>query len=177
MLTIDIDVKKVYTAALMLEEATRRKVMLRAMEGGLRTAIKIAQEDYLSGPRPKRLGRVTNRLAGSLELDDHETMTRVLNAKDFEVVGRFGTRVPYGPVHELGTVGAGGQLPDIVPRDDNPTGLLHFQTRDGRWVRTKKVAIPPRPFAGPALKDAKPDFVKRFVFETVKAMEQAKEEA
>lgn len=60
----------------------------------------------------------------------------------------------YARVHELGTVGAGGSLPDIVPIKGK---YLRFPVRDGGtaarpkargkavgWVSAKKVAIPPR---------------------------------
>ena len=54
-------------------------------------------------------------------------------------------------VHELGTVGKGGRLPDIVPRRAKwlvfrvLTGTTAAATPGGStWMRAKKVAIPPR---------------------------------
>ena len=60
----------------------------------------------------------------------------------------------YARIHELGTVGKGGSLPDIVPVKGK---YLRFPVRDGGtasrpkargkvvgWVSVKKVAIPPR---------------------------------
>lgn len=63
--------------------------------------------------------------------------------------------VQYARVHEFGTVGAGGRLPDIVPRKAK---FLRFPIRDPgtatrpkarsskivSWVSTKKVKIEPR---------------------------------
>lgn len=177
MLTIDIDFQKIQKAMAGLAASRKKEVWLRAMEGGLADVVEIAQNKYLSGPRPGKLGRVTNRLANSLESDHEESLTRVLEFHQDEAVGRVGTGVPYGKVHEFGTVGAGGTLPDIEPRPENPTGLLHFRGRDGRWVRTSKVAIPPRPFIQPAIQDAKVRIIKRFIVETERAMKEATEEA
>lgn len=106
------------------------------------------------------------------------------NSIQLELVGRWpvvtagGPGVPYAAVHEYGTVGKGGELPDIVPRrakaltipaspDFVPlraresnlklavfgkTGKAALVTPEGEiayWL-VKRVAIEPRPYLAPA---------------------------
>lgn len=79
-----------------LDELKRRvtadleKVMTRF---GLR-ATATSVKDYLSGPRPEKLGRVTGRLATSIRSKIEGSGNKVLM--------RLGTDVPYARVHELG---------------------------------------------------------------------------
>ena len=89
-------------------------------------------EDYLSGPRPKKLGRVTGQLAQSVNY--------VVRGNR----GVIGSTLPYARIHEQGGV--------IVPKKAK---WLVFKTADG-WRTAMKVTIPARPFLAPALKDARP---------------------
>jgi len=90
-----------------------------------------SREDYLSGPRPKKLGRVSGNLA--------RTLYYRVNRGRVDV----GSKLPYAPVHEFGATIRATRAP-----------FLRFKTRDGMWHSKKKVKIPARPFLRPALADA-----------------------
>jgi len=173
MFYFEIDVPGVETAIDKLEATSAAEVWKRAMEGSLRDVVQIAQNDYLTGPRPQKLGVGENRLRGSLWPGAQESRTKVVSVSLGEVVGRVGTSVPHGKIHEYGTVGAGGTLPDIIPKRAK---ALRFQVGSGsgaRWVYAKRVKMPPRPYIRPAIKDAKQKIVNRFIFEINRALEEA----
>jgi phage gpG-like protein len=89
-------------------------------------------EDYLSGPRPKKLGRISGDLARSV---------------GYKVRGNrvvIGSNLRYARIHELGG--------DIKPKG---SGLLTFRLPNGQWISTDKVTIPDRPFLRPALRDSR----------------------
>lgn len=69
------------------------KTMMRACLEVSRTT----KKDYLTGPRPERLGVVTGRLRSSVNVQ--------VQKKDKEVIGVVGTNVFYGRIHELIGVG------------------------------------------------------------------------
>jgi phage gpG-like protein len=56
------------------------------------TSTAISKEDYLSGPRPKRLGVVTHRLRSSISQSEFEPPGYI----------EFGTDVEYAAAHEFG---------------------------------------------------------------------------
>lgn len=92
----------------------------------------IAVDDYLSGPRPKKLGRVSGDLARSV---------------NYKVRGNrvvIGSNLPYAAVHEFGATIRAKASPFLV-----------FKIGKS-WASKKSVVIPPRPFLRPALKDAGP---------------------
>ena len=167
-LTIDINTRGLKRAARKVDAVRRIETWRRAMTGALYDIVEISRNEYLTGPRPKRLGVGEFRLRNSLRPDHPETRTRVLSANQGEVVGRVGTGVPYGKIHEYGTVGAGGTLKDIVPRNAK---ALVFQVR-GKTVFAKRVAIPPRPFLRPAIRRARGKMRDRFAYELERAFEE-----
>lgn len=69
----------------------------KGLSAGLQNVSGIAQQKFLSGPRPERLDVVTTRLRGSIE-------TKV-EVSAGSVLGRIGTNVPYGLTHEFGLIG------------------------------------------------------------------------
>lgn len=87
-------------------------------------------EDYLSGPRPKKLGRVSGDLARSINY----------KIKGNRVV--VGTNLPYGRIHEYG-----GRI------EARNSPFLVFKV-NGRWASKKSVRIPERPYLRPGLKDS-----------------------
>lgn len=90
-----------------------------------------SREDYLSGPRPEKLGRVSGDLA-------RQTTYEVRGGR---VV--IGTNLAYGRTHEEGgTIKA------------KSGGRLVFRLGDGQWRSAKEVHIPARPFLRTALKDS-----------------------
>lgn len=56
------------------------------------TGASISKEDYLSGPRPQKLGVVTHRLRSSIDYSSFRSPPYI----------EFGTDVEYGPAHEFG---------------------------------------------------------------------------
>lgn len=100
-----------------------------------------------------------------------------------QLSGRIWVASDYAHVHEFGTVGKGGRLPDIVPVRAK---ALHFTMKVGhifmsgtgvrlkkpqailREVFCKRVSIPPRPFFYPAL-ESHLDRVPRFIRQQVNA--------
>lgn len=88
-------------------------------------------EDYLSGPRPKNLGRVSGDLARSVNY----------KVKGNRVV--IGSNLPYAGVHEKGATIRAKNAPYLVFRIGK------------RWISAKEVTIPARPFLAPALKDSR----------------------
>lgn len=123
----------------------------------------------------------------------------LLNSIGYEVdgntveVGSYG--VVYAKVHEFGTVGKGGTLPDIRPRNakyltipiyteykkvtarqifDNLTYVrvngnpMLYDKAAGRFAYylAKKVSIPPRPFMRPAVETQTPNIL-RMIRETI----------
>jgi phage gpG-like protein len=73
----------------------------QATRASLFQVTRTAQQKYLSGPRPERLGVVTNRLRGSLSEGDPDFVFDVTR-RAFIIEGRVGTNVLYGPTHEFG---------------------------------------------------------------------------
>lgn len=97
------------------------------------------KRNYLRGPRPQRLGRVTGVLGDSINLRVEETPAKV--------VASVGTNVWYGKMWE--TTGHG----PIVPKRAK---MLAWKTK-GRWHRARYVSAQgPRPFLRPAWLDMKP---------------------
>jgi phage gpG-like protein len=64
------------------------------LRSGLFEVIRIAQFEYLMGPRPARLGEVTGRLRNSI--------TQTVEQTPKGVVGTVGTNLSYGAFHEFG---------------------------------------------------------------------------
>ena len=95
--------------------------------------IKQSQRQYLTGPRPERLGVVTGRLRRSINKRVTVTGSRIK--------AEIGTNVKYAPVHEFGT----------TIRAKNAK-YLRFKIGD-QWVSKKEVKIPARPFLSTAVKD------------------------
>ena len=73
----------------------------------------------------------TGRLRGSINAEVEE--------KKGEIVGRVGTNVVYGPVHEFGATIFAKRYPFML-----------FKI-DGRTVAARKVVIPKRPWLSPAM--------------------------
>jgi len=104
-------------------------------QGLEKAAIKIvarAQGTYLSGPKSRtRLGVVTGTLRKSI----------TYKMRKNPVMASVGTNLVYAPIHEYGgTIRAKG------------SGYLRFKMGD-KWVTTKSVKIPARPYLRPSIKD------------------------
>jgi len=130
----------------------------RAFTRGLRaigrTVQGRARANYLSGPRPKRLGRRSGVLARSVLLDDGGLPYYV----------EVGTALPYGPVHEFGArIKARGVGPMIYGLGIN--GKAPFRS-------AREVTIPARPFLAPALDDTIPKMAGIMGVEIARSMGQ-----
>jgi phage gpG-like protein len=112
-----------------------RDEMHREMKEATLLVAATAKRDYLSGPRPGKLGVMTNRLRSSLA-----TEVRGLGAN---IQGVVGTNVKSARIHELGGT--------ILPKKG--THLKFFSQRAGHFVSVKKVEMPARPYLSTALGD------------------------
>lgn len=112
-----------------------RDEMQRGMKEATLLVAATAKKDYLSGPRPGRLGVMTNRLRSSLA-----TEVKGLGAN---IQGVVGTNVKYARIHELGRKIEAKNVPY----------LKFFYPKAGHFVSVKSVTIPPRPFLSTALRD------------------------
>ncbi len=102
------------------------------LEGIGQETLTRSTEDYLSGPRPDKLGRVSGDLARSI---------------NYKITGNrvaVGSNLPYAAIHEFG---------GTIKVKNAP--LLVFKTLDGAWRRAKQVTIPARPYLSTALADAR----------------------
>lgn len=79
----------------------------------------------------------TGGLAGSVRTD-------LVESSEARAVVETGPRKVYGAIHEFG----GLIVPVTAP-------YLEFKTEDGKWVRTKQVHMPARPYVRPAFETAK----------------------
>jgi phage gpG-like protein len=119
--------------------------LVNAVNIALNDASRIVKSEYLSGPRPGKLGVVTGRLRGSPAIG---LARRIGNT----VSGMFGTSVVYARIHEFG-----GRTParTIYPKRKQ---ALHFFSK-GSEIFAKKVKhpgsnIPRRPSWRPSLEKA-----------------------
>lgn len=180
--------------------ATLQTELSQALRASLFMVSRTAQRDYLSGPRPGRLGVVTNRLRGSLSEGNPELILQ-MEEQAAIVRGRVGTNVEYAPAHEFGAIirprrakylkiplsavktpaGAvrsryqGGRLPNTFVQRSRRGNLIIFQRVGKRllalFLLVKQVTIPKRPFLNPALRDRTPDIQARFA-QALRRMEQ-----
>ena len=122
----------------------------RMLELSGEAVVGVSREDYLSGPRPKKLGRVSGDLARSVgyKLSGNKVVV--------------GSNLIYAPIHEFGGV--------IVPKRAK---ALLFKTLDGRWHSASRVVIPARPFLHPALRDSKPTLLKIVRHQAQEALREA----
>ncbi len=124
----------------------------RGLAIGLRRTVTLAQQKYLSGPRPAVLDTLTGRLRASLD-------TSIEIGPD-RVTGSLRTSVPYASTHEFGLL---GHAPIPVK--------AHQRTRAGKFLASGKVlaqlqqvrahmrtnfTYPGRPFLAPALAESAP---------------------
>lgn len=108
-----------------------------------RTAFELQRKvkaDYLTGPRPQRLGVVTGTLRRSINVQSLDT--------EDQIAASVGTNVWYGRLWELGFTRHGGRTTK--------------SPRSGGSVRTlTNIPVLPRPFLQPALADVRDSFHKR----------------
>lgn len=129
----------------------RERIFTLLMDFGNDTVATI-KKDYLTGPRPGKLGVGTGRLRSSIRFQ--------AVAKDDQMTVTFGSDVPYAAIHEFG----GTTKPHVIRPKRKP--FLSFM-KDGKWIYTKKdiqhpgSVIPPRPFLTPGVAQEFPKLQKR----------------
>lgn len=126
--------KKTYTLAQFAEalermdKAARGKALSRSADAGafvIQTHARLNANAKLS---KDSIGALVNSIT-----------VGTLNASDMRVEKAVGPTVIYGRIHELGGVVEAKNAPYLV-----------FQV-NGKWVKTKKVTIPARPYLRPAV--------------------------
>lgn len=112
--------------------------VFKGMTDGLDLAVGTAKREYLTGPRPEKLGVRTGHLRRSIK---SQTVIR-----GDVVEGVIGTNVLYARIHEKG---------GVIKR--RRTKVLRFRgKRVGRirlWWSPTRVEMPARPFLKPAIMD------------------------
>lgn len=167
----------------------------KGLDAGLFLVQGIADRDYLSGPAPAKLRKITTTLAKGL--------THKVETKKTKVVGKVGNPVKYAARHEFGfkgteqvrahvrvlrnISGTGAEIPRRALNDAQGNLLAYRETkkqvarrqRTGAvtfarvQAHTRKVNYPGKPYLAPAIKDAQPmilDAIKD-ALKTVKSTE------
>ncbi len=123
--------------------------LIRAAGAFGRSAVGTTQKDYLSGPRPTKLGTVTNRLRSSITTKT-ETSGNVIETS-------VGTNVKYAAIHEFG-----GQI-QATPSMYGFFWAKFYESKDVKWKRMAlglkrkgHINIPARPFLRPGVMDSLP---------------------
>lgn len=140
----------------MLASEAKEKLMgelVRASQRFGLNAVQIAKDQYLSGPRPDKLGVGSGRLRSKIESKTERSGSVIKTS--------VGTNVIYGPTHEMG----GETHPSVTNKMRKFAWAMFFKSGDDKWKRmalTKKsrlkIKIPARPFLRPAINDAMPSF-------------------
>lgn len=112
-------------------------------------AVARAKKDYLSGPRPDKLGVVTGRLRSSV--------AGRVNRDGPDVEVEIGTNVEYAAVHELGFRGT-INVPAHVRVVNKVFGRSVPATTASVRAHSRRVNLDARPFIRPAIADAIPAF-------------------
>lgn len=133
-------------------DATILAAAARGLAVGLRRAAALAQQKYLSGPRPAVLDAATGRLRAGLN-------TAVEIAAD-RVTGSLRTSVPYASTHEFGLLGhppipVKAHQRTILKKLSSPQRII-AQLQQVRAHMRINFTYPGRPFLAPALAEAAP---------------------
>jgi len=159
----------------------------RGLKRALLGAVKIAQFEYLSGPRPGKLQAISGRLRDAMDSE--------VTLRDGQIIGRIWNNVKYAAFHEFGfhgvvnvsahtrvisNVHAGGEL-DIRKRallkGGEFLGFLESRKRASARQRTgfvgvqfvkshrRQVDYGGKPFARPALEQSLPMIIKEITSE------------
>jgi len=125
------------------------KSMLRKMPELIKPALfKGMNEAMILAERESKLnlsGRVLQRRSGRLR----NSITHQVKIEGDNVIGRIGTNVVYGRIHELG-----GEIRPKTAR------ALRFQIPGVGWRMAQKVTIPKRPYLRPAIEENVSDITR-----------------
>lgn len=124
----------------------RAKIYQSLLDFG-NTAVASMKKDFMSGPRPTKIGVGTGRLRSSIRFK--------AVSKDDDMMLTFGTDVPYAAIHEYG----GRTRPHVIRPRRKP--FLAY-IKDGKWnyvrgqVQHPGSLIPARPFMRPGIEQELP---------------------
>ena len=140
--------EKVGKLAIDQSETLLQDIVTESGEFG-RDAVAIAKRDYLSGPRPAKLGHKSGTLASR--------MTSKVTQDGQVVKTAIGNNLVYAPIHEFG-----GRI-RLTDKMRKFSWAMFFKTKDDKWkwmalAKKSFLKIPARPFLRPAVQDAMPDF-------------------
>jgi phage gpG-like protein len=129
---------------------------LAGLQRGMRLAASITQRDFLSGPRPEILDRVTGNLRRSI--------APVVQIDGRTVTGFLGSSMPYAAYHEFGfhgTIEVRGyerRISRLASRGGSFAGRDATQRAATVFVpaHRRRVDYDGRPFVGPGLEKALP---------------------
>lgn len=160
MFRVAFNVKKGTIERLRKKPEEMRAALIPAMKKCMAVAEATAKTKYLSGPRPRRLDRVTGRLRGSIATG--------VDTSGAEIKGIIGTNVVYARIHELGfkgTVSVRSHTRRVTSRN------IKEAASGAAFVRAhqRRMNIRSRPFLRPALEDNMGRFKRIFSDALVKA--------
>jgi len=157
-MAINIDIAgipKLQFAASALRKASQaiRERLLRAANDFGNDVVKTSREDYLTGPRPKKLGVGTGNLRSRIR--------SIVEASGNDINIKVGTDVIYGRIHEKG----GTTHPTVTKKMRGWAWYMYGKTGEDKFkglALTRKnrltIKLPARPFLSPAVKDNLPKF-------------------
>lgn len=155
-------IDKFFKAAMALRKARQdfRARLYKLMDLWALDTVHRIQDEYMRGPRPKKLGTVTGALR-------RETRRKTIELNNGVAI-KFGNPLPYAAIHEFGGT--------IKPHTIFPKkkGFLAFK-KDGKWIYTKKPifnpgsVIPARPYLRPGVNDMLP-ILRRKLDDTLKSV-------
>jgi phage gpG-like protein len=127
------------------------------------------QKDYLTGPRPAKLGVVTNRLRASITPNGGDSRSRFVDTGG-DISYYVGTNVSYGALWEYGfrmKVGAGAR--------GGPKSMTHVTELEMYFAKhpagVKQMAA--RPFLKPALDDMRQKIIDELQQALTRGMQKA----
>lgn len=170
---------------------------VRALDWGLESAIGVAMREFLTGPRPARLGVRSGRLRGSLQ--------KRITASKNGIRALLGSNIPYAPFHEFGFHGTqqvAAHTRIMAQFRQTKTGLIPADPRrkytsdTGQFIgyrdtrgqaakrlkgglisfeqqvraHTRNISYDGRPYLRPAFEKIGPALVERLKLELQKAM-------
>jgi len=117
-----------------------KQALLKGMTKGMFEAEGTSKENYLTGPRPQKLGVVSGRLRTSVK--------GRAKIKGKNVIGELGTNVEYAPQHELG-------LTVTIPAHQRRITQAFGKAITPKTINigAHKATFPKKPLLEPAIED------------------------
>jgi phage gpG-like protein len=152
-----------------------------ALDATNEETVGVIQEQYLTGPRPEKLGVITNRLRRSIRRSAAQIVGE-------SVLSSIGTNVEYAAIHEFGGTIRRVTKPGTVRLRTDARGELQRNSRGGAIFASRKlkrartvayqggqsyqIEIPERSFIRRGLEDQAPAYTARLSAAIVQAWNQ-----